>query len=236
MIDYMGYGIAQGNVEELWIYHEIKSLYQANRITAFLDIGTNIGQTLIKVKSLDANIAYYGFEPNPNCVFYLNSLIKLNKLRNVAINCLGLGARRQMGEFHYAGLDDVCGTFRETNASLSRLPFTVSMPVWPLDEIQFSFTEGDGIIVKIDVEGFELEVLEGASNFVSRYKPIIIIEVLPHQHLSQSKARSASVFRLFRDWNYHAYRIRRLGEREEITDFPDNADNFDTVDYLFIPN
>jgi len=35
----------------------------------FIDIGMNLGQTLIKLKCVDPNIRYFGFEPNPGCVY-----------------------------------------------------------------------------------------------------------------------------------------------------------------------
>ena len=34
----------------------------------FIDVGVNIGQTLLKLKSVSSEIDYIGFEPNPICV------------------------------------------------------------------------------------------------------------------------------------------------------------------------
>ena len=33
------------------------------------------------------------------------------------------------------------------------------------------------VLLKVDVEGFEFEVLKGAKNFIKKYRPIILIEV-----------------------------------------------------------
>ena len=41
----------------------------------FIDVGVNVGQTLLKLKSISSEINYLGFEPNPNCVNYLKNLI-----------------------------------------------------------------------------------------------------------------------------------------------------------------
>ena len=45
---------------------------------AFIDVGANVGQTLLDILSSHPTAQYIGFEPNPSCVFYLQSLIKLN--------------------------------------------------------------------------------------------------------------------------------------------------------------
>src|SRR5687768_15578700 len=65
--------------KEGWMQKVLDSL---NRITnskgVFVDVGVNIGQTLIKVKSLTTHWDYIGFEPNPNCLQYLYALVNKN--------------------------------------------------------------------------------------------------------------------------------------------------------------
>ena len=56
----------------------------------FIDVGANIGQTLLKVKSIEPELMYYGFEVNQLCLFYLNELIKINKFKLAAILPIGL--------------------------------------------------------------------------------------------------------------------------------------------------
>ena len=56
----------------------------------FLDVGVNVGQTLVKVKAIDANRKYVGFEPNPVCNFYVQELIKKNDFKNCTIFPVGL--------------------------------------------------------------------------------------------------------------------------------------------------
>jgi hypothetical protein len=53
----------------------------------------------------------------------------------------------------------------------------VSIPVVPLDD-EFS-AEAGRILIKIDVEGFEDEVLKGAQALVRKHRPDIICEILP---------------------------------------------------------
>ena len=47
----------------------------------------------------------------------------------------------------------------------------------PLDKIQFQFTGQEIFLIKIDVEGHEIQVLQGASEIIKKHRPIIIAEV-----------------------------------------------------------
>lgn len=52
----------------------------------------------------------------------------------------------------------------------------IRVPVRRLDDL-FPLLEGN-VVMKIDVEGFEMEVLDGARTFLKRHKPDIVCEVL----------------------------------------------------------
>ena len=55
--------------------------------SGFIDIGVNVGQTLLQFRSVSAQ-PYWGFEPNPSCVHYLNALISANQFKSTHINSL----------------------------------------------------------------------------------------------------------------------------------------------------
>jgi hypothetical protein len=44
----------------------------------FVDVGANLGQTLLDLWSINPNIPYLGFEPNLACICYLKELIQIN--------------------------------------------------------------------------------------------------------------------------------------------------------------
>lgn len=236
VIDYMGYGLAQGHLQEEWIFVELQRQFKLTNIAAFIDIGTNIGQTLIKVKSLDPGVSYYGFDPNPNCIYYLNNLVRLNKLTNVAVSCLGLGQMHQLSTFRYAGMDDVCGTLAGDSAKELKSNLSMTIPVWPLDDIQFDFARLGKVVIKVDVEGYELEVFKGANNFLAKYNPIVFVEILPHHHSPELKRRAELVFTMFHALEYKIFQIQKSGAHVQIIGIADNPEDFDAVDYVFIPS
>lgn len=77
------------NVVEPWMTDLLDKVLPEQR-GAFLDVGVNVGQTLVQVKALDQHRKYIGFEPNPICAFYAQELIKENKFENCTILPIGL--------------------------------------------------------------------------------------------------------------------------------------------------
>jgi tRNA G46 methylase TrmB len=68
---------------ERWL-DEILSKLLKNDGT-FLDIGANVGQTMIKVLSRFPHVRYLAIEPNKHCVKYLRALSEANNFKSVKI-------------------------------------------------------------------------------------------------------------------------------------------------------
>ena len=60
-------------VREEWMDTIIQKLFSI-RNGCVIDVGVNLGQTLLKIASFNTNINYYGFEPNPVCYAYCKQL------------------------------------------------------------------------------------------------------------------------------------------------------------------
>lgn len=128
-----------------------------------LDIGANIG-------AVAQMLEYHGkevisFEPQPE----IFSLLK----KNVKGTCYNVALGEQEGETfmprvrygdkgNYGGL--ACGTKSELG--------TIKVPVKTLDSYNFQNVS----FIKIDVEGYEKKVLQGAVDTINRCKPIMYIE------------------------------------------------------------
>ncbi len=74
---------------ELWMCHLLKKILPLKE-GIFIDVGVNIGQTLLKLRSVDSSREYIGFEPNPHCVYYVEALIKENGFLNGRLIPVGL--------------------------------------------------------------------------------------------------------------------------------------------------
>src|SRR5215472_16962963 len=57
---------------------------------SFLDVGVNLGQTLLKMLTYDPARQYIGFDPQPACCFMVQRFIDENRLTNCRIVPVGL--------------------------------------------------------------------------------------------------------------------------------------------------
>ena len=232
--------IIQGNGEGNLYSSEEWKIYLLDKLTKlkqglFIDIGVNIGQTLIKLKSVDANYPYVGFEPNVNCAFYLKTLIKYNKWKNTSIIPIGIGNANEVLElnFHFGGDEESASMIKNLrpNDPIVEKEF---VSVFSFDVIKFLFVKKVSII-KIDVEGYELEVLKGMSNFLKEQSPFIICEILPvySKENQERLVRQNELLNLLFLNDYCIFRILPNGSLEELTEIGIHAD-IDLTYYLFV--
>jgi FkbM family methyltransferase len=207
---------------EKWLYSLFKKLHSLKK-GSVIDVGINIGQTLIKFKSIDKEIDYYGFEPNPSCIYYAHQLTKVNKFNNVKIYPVGLADAKSLltlyADNEIASGASILEKFRENY----KANFKYSIPVWNFDDIDIETKEVS--IVKIDVEGFELEVFKGMSNLLLQSRPYIVCEILPVYSLEKENGkyrykRQQELVKLLKEHNYEIYLIdennKKLNHLEEI--------------------
>lgn len=233
---------------EPWMLPFIENLVSLSS-GVFIDVGVNIGQTLIKLKSIDPEVYYLGFEPNPYCVYYTNILIKKNKFKNTKMFPIGLSNENDLLKLKLNTEAD-----RETSIIIDlKRPDRKSedecyIKVCKFDDIKhFSRLNNVGII-KIDVEGMELEVIEGMQNLIARERPIIICEVLhaySKETLEYKKSRNKQLIQILTQLKYIIYRIvksedeRSVNQILEITVFDDliwsDLTSPKLCDYLFVP-
>jgi FkbM family methyltransferase len=159
---------------------------------AFIDVGANTGQTLLALRSLSPNIPYIGFEINSNSYQILKSVVDSNKLDKCTLIPMGLSNLFDVVSVWSVQEDGSFATIENALVS-DNMKLQSFGVVTKLDDLMnkdfFVPAIKDGIAcIKIDVEGHELEVLQGAVTSISKYRPFIIIEVLNHvlQHKKKS--------------------------------------------------
>ena len=145
---------------------------------ALLDVGANLGQTLLKVKALAPELEYVGFEPSLRCAWHLRQLIALNAFERCRLYPVALGCETAMIELLSGSETDPAATtvpgFRADETRLQRQ----YVSVFRGDDLVRDLA-GEVAAVKIDVEGGELDVLVGLEQTIARHRPAIICEVLP---------------------------------------------------------
>lgn len=144
----------------------------------FIDVGAHLG-----VYSLGAATLYPGeikvvaFEPHPLNVLALLRQLALNgQLHNVEVVCSAAGAAPGFGKlWPFSTMGNFIAAERPDDAPDDNPPLTV--PVMPLDDLLTDRSElGEArILMKIDVEGYEPDVIAGAEKLLASGRVAAVI-------------------------------------------------------------
>jgi FkbM family methyltransferase len=243
-----GIGGSHRGGSEPWMVDTLRRLFRSSGRSGLIDVGANIGQTLLKLRSIDRDCRYVGFEPNPFCVQFVKELIALNRFGHSAILPVALAGRAGLIDFVAEGEADSAATMI---ASLRpNKPSTGKQYIATLrfDDIACDLDVADVPVVKIDVEGAELEVLSGMPRHLEQVRPVVVCEVL-HSHTAAQvpcmRERNQALMALLGRVEYVVHRIvkgSRLATVTRLTPvdaFPDEIYNPYSspavCDYLFAP-
>ena len=152
----------------LWVLKQILS--EGN---IFVDVGANIGLMSILASSLVKKSGkVVAFEPNPVTMEILKENIALNNLSNIEISEYAIGSSDKTSRL-YQRKDQNRGC-----ASLIETEFEADIYDIQVIPLSSYFNQHDTIdLIKIDIEGFELEALIGAREFLlGNSPPKLILE------------------------------------------------------------
>jgi len=129
----------------------------------FIDIGAHIGMVACRVADhFDTVVA---FEPIPQHAAIMSQICHANNITNVDIHIAALGAQHTQHRMS-----------RQAGSSRMSESGSVVCTVVPLDSYEFD----DVRCIKIDVEGYEWEVIKGARDTIEDHHPMIIFERSGH--------------------------------------------------------
>jgi FkbM family methyltransferase len=195
---------------EVWVDNLFQTIFRI-RDGAAIDVGANVGQTLIKVLGIERDRQYIGFEPQVSCCFFIDQFITQNRLGNHVILPIGLSDNRDYVKLGLSYSGDVRASIIEKYRPSGFYSTYKYVPVVPGDEVLPVFELDSIALLKIDVEGGELEVIRGLSSTINEYKPYIIFEVLPNYLVStQTELDQRTI--VFRD-ERHSETDRELRSR-----------------------
>jgi FkbM family methyltransferase len=221
---------------EAWFTDIFMALRKAiSKDECFVDVGMNIGQTVLKVRSVDENIPYIGFEPNVVCVSYLYKLIRLNRMEGVRIFPVGLGANSEILTLHadneFASGASMIKGFRKNQ----KIKFEYNTPVFNGDVILRDEAVG---IIKIDVEGFEANVINGIVEILRIKRPFVICEVLPNYGNLDSDRfkRQTELENLLHSLNYIICRVDESTSGLIRLATIGSFDSMSDTNYVFVPS
>lgn len=196
------------------------------RVSTFVDVGAYCGYYSVLSALWNPALRVIAFEPVPSIFQCLKNNVQLNHLmdrvlcENVALsNCSGTGSLfLPEGE----GLDiESTGTLAAESWQSKTGSPRIEIKTIRFDE--YAAQHSNAIeLIKIDVEDFEADVLDGMRETVARHRPFMVCEVLSRPH------KNARTLDFVQALNYQPYWITSAGyvkvstfdfERRQYTDF-----------------
>jgi FkbM family methyltransferase len=137
-----------------------------------LDIGANVGVYSLFMSKFSSEI--HSFEPFPRNYTILRNNVELNQLTKIHIHTYGLSNEDKV-DYFYANKDSNygAGSFDANHKDVA-----------DKSEIMLQLKIGDTELsdcekidfIKMDIEGFEYQAIQGLKNTFAKYRPILLME------------------------------------------------------------
>ena len=181
-LGWIPFGIAQTKEEMFWRTLPLGGL-------VIYDVGAFHGILTLFFASRCSHVISY--EPNEINHARLIENIRLNNLDNVQVRKLGVGFQPGSGTLRYSPEMAGGGTL-DTNA-IARVSQRVEITTLDHEMATSALPPPD--LIKIDIEGWELEALKGARETLATYHPALYLEM--HGETLREKRRKASAIVAF---------------------------------------
>ena len=174
---YIGQRVA---LEKYEPYETQLILRQAKTGDVVVDVGANIGYyTVLLADKVGKSGKVYAFEPDKTNFEILKKNIEENNLENVVAIQAAVGSKNGKS-FLYKSKENFGDHKLKTPPILTKLK---SPPLEEREVIQVirldSFIKEKVDLIKIDTQGWEPEVIEGAKKIISENKPVMFLEYSP---------------------------------------------------------
>lgn len=139
-----------------------------------LDVGANIGCTTLLFAQLARRV--FSFEPSPSTFAFLQANVEAAGFDNIVPVNLGMGHQEGVFELTFAA-DNRSGGFVSNRITASQGHNVERIAIAAGDAwiAQAGVERVD--FIKIDVEGFERNVIEGLADTIARDRPVVVLEL-----------------------------------------------------------
>ena len=206
VFDKLGFEVTRTPKKELLNRNPIKAVKKSldNKCPIIFDVGMNHGQTVEKVISIFPEFILHGFEPSLNCQESL--LSKYGEYKNIIINSQGLGEREGVKLFNEYSWDPL-NSFLIRSYGKSQIIKSYNVKINTIDNYCKQNEINHVDFLKTDTEGFELNVLKGGDEMITKGKiTFILIELFFNEnYIGQSVV--GDIFNYLNTRNYQLVRF-----------------------------
>ena len=215
---FVSFGVLHGDWEEAEVEFMLSCLGPGD---GMIDAGANVGvYTVQAAAAVGSTGRIYAFEPNPTVCQRLRLSLEANRLDDrCALYNEGLGAAESTGSFHLSQHAANPGS-----STISTGDSGAPILIRPIDSIQY---ERPIRFIKMDVEGFEPFVLQGARKTLERHRPVILTEFFPRSLSAIAGASGSAYIGMLEALGYSMTVFAARGDGEAVTS--SDASRFDAI-------
>jgi FkbM family methyltransferase len=164
------------------------------------DIGASIGvYTLIYSKLVGENGKVLAFEPNNQAFNLLTKNIKINRFKNIVAFNKAVWSKSTSIKMKMGNIISFDKAFNGNGDNVYEIKAVT------IDNIVRKLSLKRVNLIKVDVEGSEVEVLKGGINTLRKFKPKLIIEV--HEWLGVNKSKIERMLKKLNFVPVHEYKV-----------------------------
>lgn len=179
----------------------------------FVDVGANVGvYTLIASRRVGAKGAVYSFEPNPDVAAQLKRNLAANNCPNVTLFQIPLSSQRAICKLQMPanGFDAWSSLANPVMEEPGCLELEIESDSW--DNLYLQRTLRKPTFMKIDVEGWESRVMEGARSLLTGDDaPFLMVEFCDST-AKRAGSSCAEIYGMLVEFGYKIYRFDEQAE------------------------
>jgi FkbM family methyltransferase len=152
---------------------EHEAIIRSLEFRALIDIGANVGQFSLLARSLNNDLVIYAFEPLPAAAERFGKLFGSDP--RVRLYLVAAGERAGTTDINISGRSHSSSLLPITKSQIDAFPGTAriavaKVDVSTVDTLLANAVIPDPILIKLDVQGYELAALNGMRDLLSRAK------------------------------------------------------------------
>ena len=171
-----------------------------------IDIGSNKGQFILLIEKLFPNKVVYSFEPINEMINKQKKFFKYKK--NITFHNLALGSSICSKEFLITSRMDSSSFLKVASNTNKSKNYSViekrDIKVSTLDEIFLNEKISHPILIKMDVQGYELEVLKGANDLLKK-TDYLLLEVSENE-MYQNQPTEKIIIEYLKELNFEIFK------------------------------
>ena len=172
-INYRFYGVDEDHIfrfighPTFYEFELLKHITSLDIKGVYVDVGANIGNHSVYFANHCPSTKVISFEPERECFYFLQLNMKTNSTKEFEVHSVGA-----WNESRKAYLKRFPSYKNMGQSKIVNEPSGDEVYLIPLD----GFIKESVALIKIDVEGAEEKVINGAKELISRCKPVIVCE------------------------------------------------------------